>query len=772
MRSSRFPVWLRSEWRWLLASILAAHFVLSTVYSVVTPVWEGPDELGHYQHVRFLIRNLALPGPEDSTTALDELTHPPLYYIVTATLTFWVDTSDNLEPIANPFAATGIMEGGANRFLHSDAEAFPYRGTVLAVHTARLVSIAMGTLSLLVTYKLGRLLFPHRHDIALGATAINAFTPGFLFMSGVINNDIMVTLFTGLTLLLSVRLIVGDAGWRTLLALGVCTGLAVLSKYNGLALVPLVIVSVGVGLARRIRLRKSLVFSLGGVLLLLLGLALVSSWWFVRSVVLFGSATTRSDRVLAQFLEDLRDPAAGLNWVDWALLQDGLSYFYQSFWGVFGWGNVNAATWVYQVLGVLSVAGLVGLVLFLLGKASRSVKGGALILLLGLVVFCALAIYRTLTFADPVLRGRYVLPAISGISVLLSLGVVHLTPRRLGPLPILLASLTVFFLGFIAPFRYIMPAYARPLILSADAPLPVQNQLNLRFGDKIELVGYDLGVSRATAGQFVPITFYWRTLGEMEQDYTVGVSLLGPDGTPYGKIASYPGHGNYPTSLWKAGKIIEDTYQVRLGRKFPAPALARVYVALYTYPAQEHLPVFNEQGAAAGQAAVFGALPVDAAQTPDYVVQHELSYQLGDSVALLGYDLEDSLFRAGCGCVTLYWQALDEVEEDYSVFVHVVDDRDQTVAQNDSKPRAGFYPTTYWRQGETVADQYCLSLPSDVQKGHYQVLVGMYVPENMQRLAAFDADGNRIPSDRCLLSDGSITSATYRSYLPAVFQEP
>jgi 4-amino-4-deoxy-L-arabinose transferase-like glycosyltransferase len=770
MRSSRFFVWLRSDWRWLVVSILAAHFVLSTVYSVLTPIWEGPDELGHYRHVRFLVRNLALPGPEDSTSELDELSHPPLYYIVTAMMTFWVDTSDDLAPTANPFTATGILEGGANSFIHSDAEAFPYHGTVLAVHAARLVSVAIGTLSLLVTYKLGRLLFPHRHDVALGATAINAFTPGFLFMSGVVNNDIMVTLFTALTLLLSARLVVRDAGWKNLLALGVCAGLTTVSKYNGLAVVPLVVVAIGVVLAKRIRLRRSLVISLGGVLLLLLGLVLVSSWWFMRSVALFGAPTTRSARVVAQFLEDLRDPVAGLSRVDWTLLRDGMSYFYTSFWGIFGWGNVNAATWVYQALGVLSVVGLVGLVLFLLSKASRSVKGGALLLFLGFLFFCLLAVYRTLTFSDPILRGRYALPTISGVSVLLSLGVVHLTPRRLAHWPILLASLMVLFIGFIAPFRYILPAYARPPIFSADEPLPIENPLSIRFGEQIELVGYNLGVSRPTTGQFVPITFYWRALGEMKENYTVGLSLLDPDGTPYGQIASYPGHGNYPTSLWKTGEIIEDSYQVRLGRKFPAPALARIYVALYTYPAEEHLPVLDAQGTPVGHAAVFGALPVNPAQAPDYSVQHEVSYRLGDGVALVGYDLEERLFSMGYGCVNLYWQALGEVPGDFSVFVHVVNDQDHTVAQSDSRPRGGFYPTSYWQQGETVLDQHCFSFPSNVQEGHYQVFVGMYTPENMQRLAAFDEDGNRIPSDRCLLADWTTASTSHRLYLPVIPQ--
>lgn len=770
MRSSRTLSWLQSEWRWLVVSILVGHFALSAVYSVATPIWEGPDELGHYRHVRFLVANLSLPGPEASSSALDQLTHPPLYYMVTAILTSWVDTSDNLTPTANPFAATGTMEGGANSFIHSDAEAFPYHGTVLAVHAARLVSVAIGTLSLLVTYKLARLLFPNRHDVALGATAINAFSPGFLFMSGVVNNDIMVTLFTALALLLSVRLVVRDAGWKDLLALGVCTGLAILSKYNALALTPLVVISAGVALAKRIRRRKSLVISLGGVFLLLLGLALVSSWWFLRSVALFGTATTRSARVLAQFVEDLRDPAAGLGRMDWALLPDGLRYFYTSFWGVFGWGNISAGTWVYQVLGLLCLAGSVGLVLFLLGKASRSLKGAALLLLLGFMLFCLLAIYRTLTFSDPVLRGRYALPTLSGVSVLLSLGVVHLTPRRLGRTPIFLVSLTVLFMGLIAPFRYIAPVYARPPILSADEPLHVENPLNARFGERIELVGYELGVSRATTGQFVPITLYWRALAEIEENYTVGLSLVTPDGTPYGQVATYPGRGNYPTSLWNVGEIVQDSYQVRLSRKFPAPGLARIYVALYTYPAGEHLPVSYDSGAPVHRAAVFGSLPVEFAETPDYSIQHELHYQLGDRVALAGYDLEDRLFSTGYGCVTLYWQVLGDIAEDYSVFVHVVNDQDQTVAQNDSQPRGGFYPTTYWQQGETIADQHCISLPSNVQGGSYQVFTGMYLLENMQRLSAFDADGNRIPSDRCLLSDWITASSSHRSYMPAVLQ--
>jgi hypothetical protein len=213
------------------------------VYSLVTPIWEGPDEWGHYEYIKYLIDNLSLPGPGDSTSRLGALNQPPLYYILTALVTPWVDTSDDLQPVENPYTYTGITRGGVNRFIHPDTEAFPYQGTVLAVHVARLVSVFVSTLVVAVTYFLGRLLFPDQKAIALGAMAINAFSPGFLFMGSVINNDILVTLFFSLALFFSVKVVIQSPDSRDLLALGGFTGLALLSKYNALALIPLVVAS-------------------------------------------------------------------------------------------------------------------------------------------------------------------------------------------------------------------------------------------------------------------------------------------------------------------------------------------------------------------------------------------------------------------------------------------------------------------------------------------------------------------------------------------------
>ena len=768
MKTSRLFSWLRIEWRWLVLSILVAHLAVGTLYSFATPIWEGPDELGHYSFVKYLLDHHSLPRPEDSTSPLDQLTHPPLYYVLTALATSWVDASDELQPAVNPYAYSGIMEGGVNRFIHTDVEAFPYRGTVLAVHVARLFSVFISTLVVVVTYLLGRLLFPAQQQISLGATAITAFSPEFLYVGSVINNDILVTLFFALTLYFSVKVVMASSKLRDLFALGSFTGLAILSKYNALALIPLVIVAVGVAVARGARRQGSLRTALTGAFLLVVGLALVCGWWLFRSATVFGGLTTRSSSIVTRFLSDLADPLKAADIAHWSVLPQAVRYFYKSFWASFGWGNIEAEAWVYQVLGLLCLVGTGGFILFLIGRASLSVKVGSLMLLLGFLLVSVLAVYRTLALGDPDLRGRYAIPAISGISVLLALGVVRLTPPRLGRVPILFVTTSLFVLGLIAPFRYILPAYARPPIQSSAEAMRIPNPLAINFGNKLELIGYDLPVRRLKAGEIVPITLYWRCLTAMDENYTVGLTVLGPDDAAYGKAAAYPGRGNYATSLWKPGDIIEDSYQVRVGRRFPTPGLARIYLAVFTQPDEQHLHPLDAQGTPMGQAAIFGQLVVGPAQTPQFVIEHSTRLDLGDQMALVGYEVRDAVFTVGCPRLVLYWQALADMEADYTVFAHVLDKQGQILAQHDSQPRRGAYPTSFWEAGEIIEDVHPLCLPKDLRAGQFDVVAGAYLLQTMQRLPMYDEGGQRVPGDSIALTKLELRVPNRRSFAPLV----
>jgi hypothetical protein len=91
--------------------------------------------------------------------------------------------------------------------------------------------------------------------------------------------------------------------------------------------------------------------------------------------------------------------------------------------------------------------------------------------------------------------------------------------------------------------------------------------------------------------------------------------------------------------------------------------------------------------------------------------------------------------------VTLYWQAQQDILEDYAVSTQLLDSEGRLVAQHDSPPGEGLSPTSLWLPGDTVTDKQSLALPRDLRPGMYQLIAVMYRPRDMQRLAVITSEG-------------------------------
>jgi len=103
-----------------------------------------------------------------------------------------------------------------------------------------------------------------------------------------------------------------------------------------------------------------------------------------------------------------------------------------------------------------------------------------------------------------------------------------------------------------------------------------------------------------------------------------------------------------------------------------------------------------------------------------------------DSVArLLGYQVTPAVVEPGGVVeVTLYWQALARTDRDYVVFVHLLSEAGTMVAQRDTYPGLGRYPTTAWEPGIVFADTYRVHVPGTAYApdvGYVQV--GIYLPD-------------------------------------------
>jgi hypothetical protein len=80
------------------------------------------------------------------------------------------------------------------------------------------------------------------------------------------------------------------------------------------------------------------------------------------------------------------------------------------------------------------------------------------------------------------------------------------------------------------------------------------------------------------------------------------------------------------------------------------------------------------------------------------------------------------------------WQSDSKPQGDYHIFVHLIDSNGSMIAQSDSVPGTGAYPTALWAVNQTWMESSRLSLPSDMKPGKYSVYTGWYSYPDLTRL--------------------------------------
>ena len=105
-------------------------------------------------------------------------------------------------------------------------------------------------------------------------------------------------------------------------------------------------------------------------------------------------------------------------------------------------------------------------------------------------------------------------------------------------------------------------------------------------------------------------------------------------------------------------------------------------------------------------------------------------------IMLLDYEIGQpaELTETQALTLTLAWQVVEPVAEDYTVFVHVLDGAGTKVAQRDARPCDGECPTTTWQPGQVIMDRYQLDLAPDAGASEpAQLAVGLYLLESGDR---------------------------------------
>jgi hypothetical protein len=108
---------------------------------------------------------------------------------------------------------------------------------------------------------------------------------------------------------------------------------------------------------------------------------------------------------------------------------------------------------------------------------------------------------------------------------------------------------------------------------------------------------------------------------------------------------------------------------------------------------------------------------------------------MGDEAALLTYQREGPLLHGSTVHLTLYWQCLQPMETDFTVFVHIVDAEGIIWGQRDAMPVDGERPTSSWELGEIIEDRYELRIDVEGPREGYDIELGMYVRGTGERLS-------------------------------------
>ena len=557
------------------------------------------------------------------------------------------------------------------------------------IQAARLPMALMASLAVLGMYLLMQRLLGRR--IALFAALLIAFDPFFLAHSRVLHVDAPLTYFMFLSFL-TFFLYLQEGRWRWLMLSGVAGALATLSKTPGAILGP-ILVATGLiyalhptdgGPPRRARWQRFVVaMAVWGVVAAVAFYALWPSMW---------DNPGRALRLIianARIAMQTTHPSSGV------------------FWGPTG-SDRNPLYYLISLPFHLSPLAMVGMLIGVVGtwrwRRHR-------------VLLLALWAYVLLFIAPVSIVGRrgdrYILPVYLALD--------------------LLAAVALAQIG----------EWANQRIAGLQSSIPNFQHALRNTHYAIRTTQYALLALILTLPALLTYPYYFTYLnplvgGGLTAPYLINIGW----GEGLDRAAAYlnqlPDASQKTVAAWYSFQFAPFFKGHTVDLSSNEPALTADYTVFYInqvqrgFPSRELLFYFEDRRpmhtvrlGGVDYAWIYPGPVISAEPLPG--VEHPVGAMLGGAIRLLGYSAappqihaDDELF------ITLYWETLSPVREDYNVYVRVADEAGNVWGQVDRLPLGGLWRTNQWQPGSYIRDEYRLSLRPGTPPGTYHLEVAMY----------------------------------------------
>jgi|GEM_PF-1243357 len=415
-----------------LIFILICGLVLRLAFVFLVPIWQSADEYPHFYYIQYLAEHKSFPLAQPYFPSY-ECFQPPLYYFIGfafySALPSWDGDKEEM-------GKETLLE----RQFHPPSVSNPM-ATFL-----RMISVIFGMIVIYLTYLLNKTIFPDNPEMVLGATGFVAFLPTFISNTASISND-------PLAILLSVTVVfylINQKNWnlKHVFVSGLALGLAILTKYNLLALIPILFLVLYLDSPRKAWYRFPLT---------MIVTILVCSFWFIRnlkvyhSILLVTPGYPPHDFLWSRGLNEILHPIRNLFWSFWAAT--GRIY------------EIHFPPGYYILLfGSLSLLAMMGLIKFLVKsiknrKLLNSYQKKALILLAAYSAFLvAGSLYYSFSYKMVTSWGKNLFPGISAIGLFFILGLSSLSSKYKKEMIFIFVSILVLS-DLILLFLYLIPYY-------------------------------------------------------------------------------------------------------------------------------------------------------------------------------------------------------------------------------------------------------------------------------------------------------------------------
>jgi hypothetical protein len=278
-----------------------AFIMVRLPFMFTVPMQEAPDEFAHYWVIRFMRDHLRLPSASEVLAGGPSAVYgslPQMGYL--------------------PHLAISLLTPPSELALYE-----------------RYGSLLMGMVLLYAAYQIGREIFPRERLLAFALPAAIVFHPQLAFLHAYANSDSTATALGAVILLLAIRSVRQGLTVKTGVIIGLLMGWMALSKYSGLAVMPVVGMTL---IAGAVINRTPVARAVMALTMCAMAATAVSGWWFVRNFYEFNGdfmGTQTMYRTWATtFNRELNYQVSA-----WSIIKEfrwwRMMFF--SFWGLFGY---------------------------------------------------------------------------------------------------------------------------------------------------------------------------------------------------------------------------------------------------------------------------------------------------------------------------------------------------------------------------------------------------------------------------------------------------